>query len=124
MKKAKIIFFKCIYDSQEFGSDDEYLVSRVFFNLEYDGIASDSFAQVKQPAGSSCNEKFIEVSFPDRIPDYFNLDNLTDAVKAYYMRLVGARGCFIKVGDSSISARIQTMNKSYLMTHEEQFNVC
>lgn len=91
--------------------------------MENDGIVSDLFAQVKQPAGSSCNEKFIEVSFPEGIPDSFNLDTLTDAVKAYYMRLVGARGCFIKVGDSSINARIQTMNKSYLMTHEEEFNI-
>ena len=123
MKKAKIIFFKCIHDSQEFGTNDEYMISRVYFSLEYNGIEKDSFAQIKQPAGSSCNEKFFEVSFPEGIPEPLNSDYLTDTVKAYYMRLVGARGCFVKLGDNGVSARIQTMNKLYLMTHEEEFNV-
>jgi hypothetical protein len=35
MKQARISFFMCIQDSQEFGSDDEYMVSRVFFNMEH-----------------------------------------------------------------------------------------
>jgi len=34
MSKAKIIFYKCVQDSQDYGSDDEHMVSRVFFNLE------------------------------------------------------------------------------------------
>ena len=124
MKKAKIIFYKCIHDSQEFGSSDDFMVSRVFFSLEYDNtVKLDSFAQIRQPVGSSCNEKYIEVSFPEGVPDSFNSDTLADAVKAYYMRLVGARGCFIKVGDKSANARTQTMNKVYLMTHEEEFNI-
>lgn len=34
MSKAKIIFHKCVQDSQDYGSDDEHMVFRVFFNLE------------------------------------------------------------------------------------------
>jgi hypothetical protein len=32
--KAKVTFRKLIQDSQEYGSNDEHLVSRVFFDLE------------------------------------------------------------------------------------------
>ena len=122
MKIAKIIFFKCIHDSQEFGSNDEYMVSRVFFSLENDGIEkSYLFAQIKQPVGSSCNEKYVEVNFPEGITGPFNFNAFSDAAKAYYMRLIGARGCFINVGDSC--SRIQTMNKSFHMAHEVEFNI-
>ena len=34
MKKARVTFRKCIQDSQEYGSNNEYMVSRVFFDLE------------------------------------------------------------------------------------------
>jgi len=34
MSKAKVIFHQCIQDSQEYGSDDEHMVSRIFFILE------------------------------------------------------------------------------------------
>lgn len=34
VSKAKVIFYQCNQDSQEYGSDDEYIVSRIFFTLE------------------------------------------------------------------------------------------
>jgi len=34
MLTAKITFYKCVQDSQDYGSDDEHMVSRVFFILE------------------------------------------------------------------------------------------
>jgi len=34
VSKAKVIFHQCIQDSQEYGSDDEHMVSRIFFILE------------------------------------------------------------------------------------------
>ena len=33
-KNARVTFYKCIQDSQDYGSDDEHMVSRIFFFLE------------------------------------------------------------------------------------------
>jgi len=37
MPPARIVFSELIQDSQDYGSDDEYMVSRVFFVLEFEG---------------------------------------------------------------------------------------
>ena len=122
MKKAKVVFFKCIQDSQEFGSDDAYMVSRLFFSLDYDGIEkSYFFAHIKQAVGSSCNDNQIEVSFPEGMTGPFNFDAFSEAAKAYYLRLIRPRGCFIKVGDSGSS--IRTMNNTFNMSYEVEFNI-
>jgi len=34
MVKSKLVFTQVIQDSQDFGGDDEHMVSRVFFNVE------------------------------------------------------------------------------------------
>ena len=34
MSKATVNFHRCIQDSQDYGSNDEHMVSRVFFDLE------------------------------------------------------------------------------------------
>jgi len=65
MTKARVIFNKCIQDSQDYGSNDEHMVSRVFFTLEvgdrrYDGL----YVDVKQTVGSSYEDGPIEVSSP------------------------------------------------------------
>ena len=122
MNKATITFFKCIQDSQEFGSDNEYMVSRVFFSLEYDGIEKSYFhAQIKQAVGSSCNDNQIEVSLPEGITGPFNFNAFSDAAKAYYLRLIRPRGCFIKVGDSGSS--IRTMNNTFQMSYVVEFTI-
>ena len=46
-------FQRCVQDSQEFGSDDEHMVSRVFFGLEIGGNAyHDLHVDIKQTVGS------------------------------------------------------------------------
>ena len=34
MIKATILFHQCIQDAQEYGSNDEFMVSRIFFSLQ------------------------------------------------------------------------------------------
>ncbi|MHB1362091.1 MAG: hypothetical protein ACYCW5_05800 [Thermoleophilia bacterium] len=48
MSKVTIHLEKLIQDSQEYGSDDEHMVSRVFFSLEAGGaLHGDLYADVK-----------------------------------------------------------------------------
>ena len=37
MPQISVTFHKLIQDSQEFGSDDEHMVSRAFFKIEVEG---------------------------------------------------------------------------------------
>lgn len=63
--KATITFTKCIQDSQDYGSDDEHMASRVFFDLEMDGQTHPGLhVDVKQVVGSSYETGDIEVGRP------------------------------------------------------------
>jgi len=65
MVPAKISFRELIQDSQDYGSDDEHMVSRVFFDFEIEGsVHSNLYADVKQPVGSSFETAPLEVSRP------------------------------------------------------------
>ena len=51
----------------------------------------------------------------------FNFSAFSDAAKAYYLRLIRPRGCFIKVGDSG--SNIRTMNNTLTMSYEVELNL-
>ena len=92
-KKGKVTFTKVIQDSQDFGSDDEHKVSRVFFDLHTgEDLHPDLYSDIKQVVGSSYETGDIEVSAPIgyRVP--FNYTAFRDAVEAYYRGLVKLSG--------------------------------
>lgn len=123
MTKARVTFNKCIQDSQDYGSDEEHMVSRVFFTLElgdrrYDGL----YVDVKQTVGSSYEDGPIEVSSPKgtsyRGP--FNYDAFAAAVEKYYRTLVGstARGIRIGSGARNIRMRNNTFQRQEVVEFE------
>ena len=68
MTKAKIHFHQCIQDSQELGSDNEYMVSRVFFSIELpDKRIDDLCANIKQTVGSEFENSPLEVGPPQNL---------------------------------------------------------
>lgn len=122
MKKAKITFFKCVQDSQEFGSNDEHMISRIFFNAEYNGtVNTNLYAQIKQAVGSSFNEEQIEVSFPEGITGPFNFVAFSEAAKEYFLRLVGSGGSGINIGGGC--SNIRMMNNTFQMPFEVEFDI-
>jgi hypothetical protein len=59
MPKFKVTFHEVIQDSQVFGSNDEHMVSRVFFSLEVDGKRpGDFYADLKQAVGNEFTSGF------------------------------------------------------------------
>ena len=110
MSKARVTFHKCIQDSQDFGSDDEHMVSRLFFSLEitgrrYDGLYTD----IKQTVGSSYETGPIEVS-PPRGASYngpFNHAAFRDAAERYYRSLVGSAGSGIGISSGASNIRMR-----------------
>ena len=89
MSKANITFYKCVQDSQDFGSDDETMVSRVFFTLEIgEERYEDLYANLKQTVGADYETGPIEVGPPQGYDGPFNQEAFRDCAVRYY------RSCF------------------------------
>jgi hypothetical protein len=108
MPHAKITFHELIQDSQDYGSDDEHMVSRVFFDLEFDGeIKRGLYAHVKQPVGSSFETSPVEVSGPVNCKGPFNMQCFQQAAEPYYRGLVGSQGSGIRISGGATNIRMR-----------------
>jgi hypothetical protein len=91
--KHKVIFSACIQDSQEYGSDNEHMVSRVFFNLESDGkLVGTFFADLKQTVGDNFETGSIEVSAPYGYDGQFSQQKFSNCAAKYFRSAVGSTG--------------------------------
>ncbi len=95
--KAIVTFDKCIQDSQEYGSDDEHMVSRVFLTLEAGNNKYDLVADVKQIVGSRFEDAPLEVSFPKDYKGPFDYMELQKEIEEYYRESFGSRGRAIHI---------------------------
>lgn len=95
MKKIELLFKKCIQDSQDYGSDNEHMISRIFF--EVDGTEYE--CNVRQPYGESFSfdEDPIEVEAPKDLQNRINYGQFRDEVEKYYKHLVGSSGSMINI---------------------------
>ena len=108
MSKAKVIFCKCIQDSQDYGSDDEWMVSRVFFNLEIgEEKFEELYADVKQTVGSDYDTAPLEVSQPFGYEGVFNHQAFRDCAEKYYRSCVGSEGTGIRIGKGARGIRMR-----------------
>lgn len=98
MSKVKIAFKKCIQDSQDFGSDDEHMVSRIFFDLGiYGKIFPEIYVDVKQIVGGHFETDPIEVGKPIGYEGPFNYAAFREEAERYYRGLVGSQGSGIRI---------------------------
>lgn len=96
MSLAKVTFHKCHQDSQNFGSNDEHMVSRIFFVLEIGGKEfSNLFVDVKQTVGSNFENAPLEVSSPHDYKGPFNHDAFRKEAELYYRESFGPEGSAI-----------------------------
>ena len=93
MKKARVTFRKCVQDSQEYGSNDEYMASRVFFDLEINGKKYENlYSNIKQVVGGDFEKDPLEVGTPENYKGPLNYQAFREAVEDYYRSLVGSKG--------------------------------
>lgn len=107
MSSAKVIFKKCVQDSQEYGSDDEHMISRVFFDFNIDGQDyNDLYVDIKQTVGSNYEHSPLEIGRPSNYKGPLNYGAFRDAVEVYFRSLVGSKGSGIHItGGSNIRMR-------------------
>ncbi len=94
---VQVTLYRCIQDSQELGSNDEHMVSRVFFSVDADGKAYEGYIDIKQIVGSDYESGPIEVSGPSGYPGPLDYQVFRGEVEQYYRSLVGSTAQAIRV---------------------------
>lgn len=104
MKKIKLNFYKCIQDSQEFGSTNEHMMSRLFFKIDNTEYVCD----VRQPFGSenSFENDPIEVTIPETLKQIVSYEQFRQAAEDYYRKSVGRNGSGINIGNGCTNIRM------------------
>src|SRR5260370_36415139 len=103
-KTAEVTFHTCVQDSQDYGSDSEHMISRVFFSLREDGAEKGRFfANLKQTVDSDFLTGTIEVGPPIHQRGGENYDGagdhqaFSDCATRCFCGLVGSSGAGICV---------------------------
>ena len=85
MPIATIHFKSCIQDSQDYGSNDEHMVSRVFLDLGTEnGLYSNLTVDIKQTVGEKFDTGPLEVAKPRGYDGHLNYAPFREAVEEYY----------------------------------------
>jgi len=128
MTKVKITFHKCIQDSQEYGSNDEHMVSRIFFSIEVTKVENneakvekydDLYADLKQVIGGKFEKNPIEVNPPylssgEPYSGAMNYQAFRNAAEDYFRGLVGTKASGIHIeGGSNIRMYNNLFMKEY-----------
>jgi len=124
MPTARVVFDKCIQDSQNYGNDEEHMVSRIFFTIEVEGRRYEGLhVDVKQTVGSSYKSGPIEVGAPKGAgyKGPFNHEAFRAAVEKYYRSLVGSTGKGISINGSAKNIRMR--NNTFQKEAIEEFEV-
>lgn len=118
MQTAKLTFSRLIQDTQDVGSDDDHMLSRVYFNLEVGGMNyGELSATIKQTIGSDT----LEVSAPQGYKGPFDHAVFSQAVTDYYRGLVGQSGSGIRIGPGAKNIRMR--NNTFVRPLAVQFDV-
>jgi hypothetical protein len=102
MVKAIILFQKCLQNAQEYGSIDEFMVSRIFFSLQLPDKQIDNlYVDIKLAVGDQYEGGGIEVGNPQGYSGPFNHSAFRTAVEKYYRHLVGSTASGIRISGGS-----------------------
>jgi hypothetical protein len=122
MPHAKVTFQRLVQDSQDFGSDDEHMVSRIFFDLAIgDRELGGFYADVKQTVGASFEHGPLEISRPHGYDGPFAFDVFRDAAEKYYRDQVGAGGRGIRIAGGATNIRMR--NNSFVDRRVLEFEI-
>ena len=99
MTRAIINFIKLKQDFPEYGSNEQYMVSRVFFDLNVDGKSyTNLYSNIKQKIGSNFESEPLDISAPVGYDGKLNFEVFRAIVDTYIRSLiVNGEKCFNKV---------------------------
>lgn len=120
MPTATVRFDHIIQDSQDYGSDDEHMVSRVFLSLEAGGkVYPGLMVDIKQTLGSRIEDSPLEVSRPKGYSGAFDYAAFRALVEEYFRSQIGSRGSAIRIeGSSNVRMRNNTVGAPMVATFD------
>ena len=107
MAQVRVILEQCIQDSQEYGSDDEYMISRVFFTIEVGGERFVGDVDIKQTVGSDYETGPIEIGHPRGYTGPFDQGAFRQEVEKYFRGCVGSGASGIRLGPGARNIRMR-----------------
>lgn len=107
MPKVTLQFTHLVQDSQDYGSDDEHMVSRAFFDVGCAGRTVASHADVKLVVGGDYASDPLEVGRPAGYQGPFDHAKFSDAVSQYVRRAVGPEAIGIRLGPGARNVRMR-----------------
>ena len=107
MPTAIVRFKELIQDSQDYGSDDEHMVSRVFFDLQVgDKKYPGAYANLRQAVGATASDA-IDVSAPAGYSGPFDHHKFRAEVEKYFRSLIGNSGTSFTLRPGAKGVRIR-----------------
>ncbi|WP_299097277.1 hypothetical protein [uncultured Winogradskyella sp.] len=102
MNKVKIKYCSARTNTQVMGTDNEYVLATVYFNIK--GLSYE--CKVQQPQGGSdgtYENDPLEVFMPDELKNKLKYEPFREATEIYYRMCVGSNGMFQIQGGKNIS---------------------
>ena len=114
-KRVRVKLTKCIQNSQEAGTDEAHMISRVFYEIVLNGNKQGSFySDIRQPVGAASDADDLEVTPPGGYKGPLNHERFAKGIRNYYHRLVGS---------SPQGSGSSSRNKTFVMASEFEFDV-
>ena len=113
MPIMKLSFNRLVQDSQDFGSDDDHMISRAFFAIFFeDAEHLDCSVDLKQIVGSDIESSPIEVSNLQGYEGPMNKDKLQESADLYY------RQSFVHFSKNGKNIRMRNNTRELSMDFE------
>ena len=108
----KVNFASCVHDSVDFGSDDQHIVSRVFFSIWCEGLRyAGLHADIKHPVDGDFENDAFEITLPHGYDGPISPEGFRRAVGQYYRSLIDGIG----LGFQTVGGNIRMRDHTYLL---------
>ena len=118
--RVKVNVSHCVQDSQEYGSTDEHMVSRVFYEISVGDEKKGEFcSDIKQIVGSAYSSENLEVTRPSDYSGPFDHQTFSRQIKDYYLGLVHSSGAMISLGGAT---NVRMRNNRFQIPSQFEFD--
>ncbi|MCZ6801362.1 MAG: hypothetical protein O7F12_12830 [Nitrospirae bacterium] len=106
MPTATVAFRRCIINSPEYGSDEDHVGSRIFFDLAMDDVGfANVYVDVRQFLDEAAEDQPLLVSPPQGYDGPLNSLVFQGVIEFYYRHAVGAKWSML--GMKGVSMRLE-----------------
>ena len=121
MQDITVLFHRVHVDSQNYGSTDDCMASRVFFDVSVgEKPRRESYADLKQIVGSTFGAENIEVGPPTGYPGVFDQEAFAKEAAQYYLSLIGPQATEVRLNPD---ARVRLSDRVLQKEHTVMFRV-